>query len=236
MSWKKWSIWVVAGLFLACNDYEGFLESLNEPGEIILDAGPDKHGLIVNDSLKKSRNDKIFMKDVKIFYSDINQNVREVRINSVTNDVFLIQEDTVLIDKELVAISDTDSVTLSILCYEEGFKQLEFTIVDDFDRRSSATLRLLVFDNLLPVVIYEVTVDRENNLVTFDLTKSYDADANFGGQIREYELIFNGETLIKPVPEFTVLTSITQRVYDYALRVTDNNGESSLIITDRLNL
>lgn len=229
---------MVTVMFSSCDQTDSFFEStlVNEKPGFELQVG-DKQGAFISDSLKRSDAAGVFLKEIYLNYSDVNQNIDRLLISSTTNDVFIIQEDTILIDETVVvAESEIDSIKLEILSFSEGIKQLRFQLFDSFEKDSVAELEMLVFNNMIPIAAETHSIDQTNSIVTFDFSNSYDQDALYGGQVVEYELKFNGETLIRTEPTMTVAYSSSVRLYDYSYRVKDNNGDYSELIVDRINL
>ena len=219
-----------------CDESKEFFDSVNsEPGLTLIIGS--RSGSFVSDSLKVSDPNNIFFKEVTLVYSDENDNVEALNISSTTGDVFIIQEDTILIeDFVVVASKASDSVKLEILTFTAGIKQLRFELIDSFNLTTVSEVELLVFENMIPVVVETHTVDRTNQIITFDLSGSYDQDENFGGTLIEYELNFNGETLTRSIPGFTVSYTEGVEVYTYSVRVRDNNGEYSETVVKRINI
>ena len=225
-------------LVFSCDNTDDYFESLNESPLVQLSTLNKKNSAeLLSDSVKLSTASSFYTKEVYLTYLDNNSNVDYITIHSTTNDVFMIQEDTILIDKAVEIVNvKTDSVKLFLFSFNPGFKQLQFTITDQFGIEHTATLELFVFANLIPTVRYDYSIDRTNQFVEFDFGKSYDPDSLYGGKIQYYEVNFNGETIVRDKPTVTVIYSDNQIIYDFSVRVMDNDGDYSYIKSDRITL
>lgn len=226
----------IAAVLYSCDDSADYFQSINSPPHFEVIVG-SKSGTFISDSLKMSDATNVFFKEIFLVYEDPNNNVQQLNISSTTGDVFLIQEDTILID-EFVVVNDneSDSVKLELLSFTEGIKQLRFELIDSYEQDSVAEVELFVFENIIPVAVETHVIDQTNGIINFDLSQSYDRDGIYGGTVVQYELNFNGETLLRNLPEFTVSYSEDVDIYDYSVRVKDNNGDFSVTITDRINI
>ena len=221
----------------SCDNTDEYFDSLNESPVVLLSTANKVPNTLVSDSVKLSTPSAFYTKDVYLSYLDNNANVETISINSTTNDVFMIQEDTILIDQALELINDKrDSIKLRLFSYNPGFKQLEFTITDQFGIEHTAVLEMFVFPNLIPTVHYDLSIDSDNQFVKFDFGRSFDPDSLYGGEVEYYEVNFNGETIVRDKSTVTVIYSDAQIIYDFSVRVMDNDGEYSYIKSDRITL
>jgi hypothetical protein len=219
-----------------CNTYDDYVLMRNSEPIITLASGSDA-GQFIQDSVKLSNAEQVFVTEIEVRYEDINNNISRLEIASLTEDVFIIQEDTILID-EFIIIESTrlDTVKLEFLSFATGIKELSFTLIDHFQEHHEASIQLVVFDNIIPVVMESHNIDNETKIIDFNLSASFDPDSIYGGEVLLYELIFNGQTFEKTEPTMQVVYSDDQIVYDYSVRVMDNNFEYSAAKVRRIRI
>lgn len=113
---------------------------------------------------------------------------------------------------------------------------------EDYLKKSSTTeLNLYCFNNKFPVADFTINqINSLNKTYEFDGSNSFDSDANYGGQVIEYEFIIKLNTSIihnststSPILTFTFSTVGT---YEILLRVKDNNNTWSNTIIKTLNV
>jgi hypothetical protein len=223
-------------VLISCDNKEEYFESLNIDPQINIVIG-NETGTAIVDSVKLSTANNFYTKEIQVVYQDSNRHVSRVAVRSTTDDVFLIQEDTVLIGDRLELASDlSDTIRLTIFSFNPGFKEITFEVIDEFENTSEATLDLIVFINLVPIVEYDYLVDTDNKFIYFDLRDSFDPDSIYGGDVVSYEINFSGEEIVRSSGEFTVIYSDDQSIYDVNFTVQDNDGSFSFVKTERIRL
>jgi len=107
-----------------------------------------------------------------------------------------------------------------------GFKTVSFQVSDVYNLQSTATLQLLVFNNLPPIANFIATQTGQLDPLQFqiDASSSYDRDAKYGGTINTYEFTITPNYRV--TTNQPVINYIFPKVgnYQIALRVQDNDS------------
>lgn len=215
----------------SCNTRDEFFDSLNKNPELEMITATGKVGRDLTDSLKMSGEYGLFFYDLKLVVSDINENIEGLTLNEPFLPGLYIQNDTVLVDVELINVTKgvKDTLDVRIAIFQEGRQDVVFTLRDSFDQSVSAQLSVDVFENLSPVVNYEADESDLNDLVwEINLAESFDNDAAFGGEIISYTVIIEGQVNTKDNPLFRHTFS-REGSYPISVYVTDNNEQQSLV-------
>lgn len=218
-------------LVYSCNTRDDFFDSLNKDPELEIITSTGKSGADLSDSLKMSGDYGLFFYDLKLVVSDINENIEGLTLNDPFLPSLYIQNDTILVDVELVNVTKgiKDTLDLRVIVFQEGRQDVVFTLTDSFQQSVSAQLRIDVFENLPPVVNYEADESDLNDRVwEIDLSGSFDRDADFGGEIISYTVIIEGQVRTKNNPFFRHTFS-REGSYPISVYVTDNNEQQSLV-------
>ncbi len=221
----------------ACQNADQFIDGLNQSPFIFLHTGVES-GIMIADSIKLSGDAGLFFYPVGIKIEDVNGNIELISIDTVENrPSLLVQSDSILVDVKLVEHdSKKDSIVLQVAIFSTGTYTIDFTIIDSFSRRNSASLELEVFENLAPIVSYIIRTDElSDDVRIIDLSSSYDQDSRFGGQIVLYNFVINGQ--------LTASTESELRhpfpgpgIYPVTVFVTDNNIENSSKISFNIEI
>lgn len=220
-----------------CDNSERFLEALNDIPRIAIideDNATVDHSFWM-DSAKVSSEVGLFPYRFRLSIEDFNQNIEIVNVenevateNDTLNGFLLFQYDTILIDVEVVNIDHQNQlIDLEVLAFDESLLTISFIVIDAFMQSDTALLQLEVFDNLKPVVNFEIKADESGDLVRIiDLSNSYDGDAKYGGMISSYHWIIEG-TEFSLTRDFIRFAFPDRGTFDVQVYTTDNNGAQS---------
>ncbi|MEM9339806.1 MAG: PKD domain-containing protein [Bacteroidota bacterium] len=227
----------LAVLLLGCDSSESYLEGLNDGPTIgIVDVdNPLIARKIWQDSVKVSSPGRAFPYRFELLVEDFNANIQEVSIRDafVSEDpqsgFLLFQYDTILVDLSVVGVNEAEQlITMEALVTGGSSLTLTFVSVDAFSQSDTAVLELTVFDNLLPVVNFEVQRDPSGSLVRrIDLSSSFDEDARHGGAISSYHWVIDETEFVLSQP-FISHAFPSSGTFPVVVYVTDNNGSQSL--------
>ena len=185
-----WTIGLVA-----CDNTEDLVQQRNDAPVIQILINDEPEGTFFEDSVKSSGLAGQFPFDFEVEINDENLNLSEVFINSALNSpFFLIQFDSILIDLRLVGVDEANNrVKLTAILFEPGIQEIRFTALDRLGRASEASLFLTVFENLTPVVRFQVSPYESSRFIRqIDLSSSFDQDSHFGGSIVSYHYVIDG--------------------------------------------
>ena len=108
---------------------------------------------------------------------------------------------------------------------------------DDFFAVSMLEVNFIIFDNLLPVAVLQVEDDVNNSMVKIlNASMSYDGDSKFGGSIVSYEYTFLGRSPRESDSNVQRVVFSRTGKHIVSLRVKDNDGVYSPIVSATINL
>lgn len=119
-----------------------------------------------------------------------------------------------------------------------GIHTIELKMTDSFKKEGKAIGRFTVFDNVLPVALFTVTLTAIHDPLEYsiDAGNSYDGDSKYGGEINQYEFMINNT--YKIITPFNNINYIfpASGFYTISVRVSDNNGAWSAYKTQVVNI
>ncbi|MEQ6169140.1 hypothetical protein AAOE16_18215 [Ekhidna sp. MALMAid0563] len=212
----------------ACDETDLYVESQNSKPSIAFVNG-DQQSTTLTDSIKVSGLVGQFPLEFTLSLKDINENLEGVDLlNDSENRYLFIQYDSILVDLELVNIDPTtNTINMTALVFDEGTQNIKFIAYDKFNDTDTATLTLRGFENVKPVVRVDVGSDELSDFIrVIDLSSSYDQDSKYGGFIKSYHYLINGQSFVTTTDKLSY--SFPERsTYGLSVFVTDNNNEVS---------
>ena len=220
---------VLVILLVSCDTSEEFLEGINNRPTISIATESETNSIIV-DSVKTLGVIGQFPYEFELVVDDINGNISGIGISDdVTDPYLLIQYDSVLIDIEVAYVDPAENrIKMTAYFTSSGSQEISFIAVDDFNASDTSKLVLEAFDNMTPVVNYEVLVNSSvSDIKTIDLSGSFDRDSKYGGEIYSYNFNIDGngyELFGKSTLHYSFPGAGT---YKASVFVTDNNLETN---------
>ena len=228
--------WIVVLVTVSsCSNSELFLEELNSAPTIgIIDSGSSQSHKVWSDSIKVSSEFGVFPYRFQLVVEDFNANIDEVRIvntpesSDLSTGTLLFQYDTLLIDLEVIGVDQSSNlIDLEVIALGGDDLTLTFLSMDAFGESDEAILELAVFDNLLPIVNFEIQEESSGALIRrIDLSSSFDQDAPYGGAINSYHWVLGG-TEFRLSQDHILHAFPSSGTFDVTVFVTDNNGSQS---------
>lgn len=213
---------------LACDETDLFIEGQNTRPSISFIEG-ETESASLSDSIKVSGLVGQFPLEFTLSLKDMNGNLEGVDLfNDTENRYLLIQYDSILVDLELVKIDPvSNTINMTALVFDEGTQNIKFIAYDEFNDSDTATLVLKAFENAKPIVDVQIENDPLSDFIkVIDLSSSYDQDGKYGGYIKSYHYLINGQTFVTSTDELSY--SFPERsTYGISVFVTDNNNEVS---------
>lgn len=144
-----------------------------------------------------------------------------------------IVELRVLEPSEGLAVTiDKKEFTLTAL--QQGVHQVVVGSKDGFGELAVFPIHIVVYHNLLPVCkMGVVSIGRLE--IEIDLSKSYDRDAHFGGQIIRYEYDIDGYSFLSTFNQIHHIFG-SGGIKNISARVQDNNNEWSPWVTVTIDI
>ncbi|MCP4459709.1 MAG: hypothetical protein GY816_17040 [Cytophagales bacterium] len=114
---------------------------------------------------------------------------------------------------------------------------IEFILIDKVGASITKTIQLVVFENLPPVAVMDVSKIAQVDPFEIQLNanESFDRDAHFGGSVSAYEWEIDGVTFLTTDPISKYILGGTGS-FIVTLRVFDNDSESSAKIVETFTL
>ena len=225
---KKFVIFLSFIYLISCDETEVFIESQNNSPVISFIDGESEVSTLT-DSIKVSGLVGQFPLNFRLSLKDINENLEGVDLFSDTDNRYLfIQYDSILVDLKLVDIDPvSNTIDMTALVFDEGTQNIKFIAYDQFNQTDTATLVLKGFENLKPSVSYQVGNDQLSDFIrVIDLSDSHDQDSKYGGFIKSYHYLINGQSFVTTTDNLSY--SFPERsTYGVSVFVTDNNNEVS---------
>lgn len=111
---------------------------------------------------------------------------------------------------------------------ELGYHEIRILAVDDFFEADTLTISLNVFNNMKPVAKFNVKPSRvvSRYEYTIDGSESFDRDARFGGEIKQYQYQINSTIIELEKPKFSYVFG-SEQIVSISLRVKDSDDEWS---------
>lgn len=218
----------------ACDSTKDWLDALNEAPQLNF-TNNSKEPVFI-DSIKMSLKVNQKSYPIKLRVTDKNNNIKEIRYTQLAGKGTLKQNQIDIIENNIEF--KRDSAVLEFAYYPEilGEHSLALTATDEFGLSNTVTLRVIAFENLLPVAVFDfgklgVLSPNEYFIRARD---SYDQDARFGGIVEEYEfsvlgkiysiLAVNGNQIKVIFPADPEKKPV---IYPISVRVRDNDGKWS---------
>jgi len=219
---------LVCSLLSSCDERFGFLGNLNRPPAIFFNTKTDL--VTLSDSLKTSVKNGKQTYDITVSFSDPEKQLKAVSVNLIGGTGVLRQDGNV-ITNALDISSGTANITFKPDA--NGNYTLEFKATDSFDKSTTATLQLLVYDNLLPVASFVESKLAINSPYEyqFDASASFDQDRNKGGAVQVYRFLINNTVEILTKDKVTKWVFAGTGGQEVKLEVYDNNGAKSAVFT-----
>jgi hypothetical protein len=235
---KKNIIIALAGItvVLACDSSTDLFEKINDPisFEIRTDDG------LYNYDLHNKYADSVKINQPRTVYLTLRDDMKELSavfsFDKGENNITLTLDDDTIVPSQRYSVVVGQRLQLSIIGKSSGevVGQLKFT--DYYGETLSIPLSLFVFDNLYPTCKIEVKEVKELSEYEYliDLSKSFDRDARFGGNIVMHEYKIGNYYSLTTEREAIYHIFPTVGTYDVKCRVKDNDGAWSDIVTTKV--
>ena len=158
----------------------------------------------------------------------------------------IISRDGVNLNGKITNVVAGEKIILDFSATQMSSYFIKFTALNDGGGKFASSYTRVLFDNLPPVAIFEITPktsDQASLEYYFDATGSYDKDKKFGGGIQSYRYTITKEGVTPPEAEILgeVGTAKTPYVFPAAgssylvlLTVSDNEGLKSQPLTKEI--
>jgi hypothetical protein len=197
------------------------------------------------DSSVKTLNDSVKLSNPNFayypFWIDANENQSgNIQLltfkNNTGNGFLMFNADTILSGGAIPLIGN--STLVRYYPTAQGNSKTTFIITNRINQSDSAFLNLVVFNNLPPVAVLNVSYlgQADPYEYEFDGSGSYDADASFGGMITQYDFIINGVAAIQTVTPVVKYIFPGPGSYIIQLKVQDNDGAFSPVVQSQLTV
>jgi hypothetical protein len=237
---KKLFIGIICSVtaILACDSSIDLFKSKNEniSFEFRTDDG------LYNYDLHKKYIDSVKIDQSRTTYLTVQDDMKELSAvfefdKGESNVMFTFDKDTVMPNNVYTITTNTRmGIGITGKLPGEVLGVLRFT--DYYGESLSLLFSLFVFDNLYPTCKMDIKEVKELSEYEYliDLSKSFDADAKFGGNIISYEYKINNYYFL--VTEKSAIYHIfpAAGTYDIKCRVKDNDGAWSPTVTTKITM
>lgn len=188
----------------SCDNREDFFYKKNEKPSVQFIKDGDKVNTL-NDSVKKGYSKNYF----NYYVDDKNQDRLFINYIKGSGQVDILEQ--------------TDKI--KIMPDVTGYNEIELYCEDIYGKKDKAKLNIMVFDNLDPVVKFNVN-EIDPRKIKIDCSQSYDKDKKFGGKIVQYHYRFSEED-VKTSVDNVIRKLSSGGSYTIECRVQDNDGKWS---------
>jgi hypothetical protein len=153
------------------------------------------------------------------------------------NVVIVLENDTIISERQYnVPVGKRMDINITGKSPGEVIGQLKF--IDYYGESLSLPIYLFVFDNLYPVCKMDIKEVKELSEYEYliDLSKSFDADAKFGGNIESYEYKIGNYYFLTTEKSSIYHIFPTTGAYDIKCRVKDNDGAWSDVVSTKVTI
>jgi hypothetical protein len=156
--------------------------------------------------------------------------------NSVGNGFLMFNNDTILSGGAIPLVGN--STLVRYYPNLQGNTKTTFIVTNRIKESDSAFLNLVAFNNLPPVANLKVNFLGQADPYEYELdaSGSYDVDANFGGQITQYDFIVNGAAAIQTITPTIKYIFPAPGNYIIQLKVQDNDGAFSQVVQNQITV
>lgn len=119
-----------------------------------------------------------------------------------------------------------------------GIHTVTLKMTDSFKKEGMAVGLFTVFDNILPEVLFTITLTGIHDPLEYniDASASFDGDKKYGGEINQYEFMINNSYKVTtPLNNINYIFP-SSGLYTISVRVRDNNGAWSAYKTQVVNI
>jgi hypothetical protein len=222
---------IVILFFLAltsCDERFQFLSGTNRSPVIYINNKTDL--LELSDSLKTSLKNGKPEYNVTITFSDPEKQLKSVSV-SLSGGTGVLKQDGNVVTEQLDP--SNGNANLSFRPDAPGIYTFNFTASDSFEKSATATLTILVFNNIVPVASFIESKVGVNSPYEYELNAggSFDPDKKKGGGIQAYRYLVNNTV------EIITTQSVIKYVFpgtggqDVKLEAYDNDGAKSTLFT-----
>lgn len=220
---------ILSILLFSCDKREDFFKELNEAPSLQINSkdnvGTNHSSFTDNivDSFKLSQGSYT----INVAAADENKNLKINMFVSPTTGNSLINN----LSAPIVN-GDNEEINGQVLlnATQANTYIINFTAIDKFETETTAQAKVIIFNNLPPVIpTLVITLDPNLNQYEhkFDASSAFDQDAKFGGQIVSYNWVVDNAYNVNT--EFNIIQYIfpSSGTYQIKIRCQDNDGDWS---------
>lgn len=219
-----WVIFLISWAVAGCDERADLFEELNDPPVVNFN-GTDGF-TVLSDSLKTKFDLKETLKryTISLTVFDVNDNISTVEYRHVSGNGNLYADGVEITDDKL-PISENGVLRFEYEPLDFGDHIFNIIVADRFNEEANVEIKLVVFENLSPVSIYNSSVIGELSKYHYviDASESFDRDEEYGGRIIVYEYTVEGR-LFRIGNDIKYHIFPSAGAYPIRVRVQDNNG------------